>query len=88
MKSTKLYVSLRVAIFILMLLLLIPYSMHKITFSTWQVSAYILLAGNFALIALRHYKNPVQGAKFAVFFNSLAAVILLIAAFYWAVFVR
>lgn len=87
MKSTKLYVSLRVAIFILMLLLLIPYSMHKITFNTWQVSAYILLAGNFALIALRHYKNPVQGAKFAVFFNSLVAVSFLIAAFYWAVFV-
>ena len=88
MKSTKLYVSLRVAIFVSMLLLLIPYSMHKITFGTWQVSAYILLAGNFASIALRHYKDPVQGAKFAVFFNNLVAVLLLIAAFYWAVFVR
>ena len=88
MKSTKLYVSLRIAIFVSMLLLLIPYSMHKITFGTWQVSAYILLAGNFTLIALRHYKNPVQGAKFAVFFNNLVAVLLLIAAFYWAVFVR
>lgn len=87
MKSTRLYVSLRIAIFVSMLLLLIPYSMHKITFGTWQVSAYILLAGNFTLIALRHYKNPVQGAKFAVFFNSLVAVSFLIAAFYWAVFV-
>lgn len=87
MKSTKLYVSLRVDIFVSILLLLIPYSMHKITFDTWQVSAYILLAGNFTLIALRHYKNPVQGAKFVVFFNSLVAVSFLIAAFYWAVFV-
>lgn len=87
MKSTKLYVSLRVAIFISMLLLLIPYSMHKITFDTWQVSAYILLAGNFALIALRHYKNPVQGAKFAVFLNSLIALFTLIFALYWAVLV-
>ena len=87
MKSTKLYVSLRVAIFVSMLLLLIPYSMHKITFNTWQILAYLLLAGNFTLIALRYHKNPVQGAKFAVFFNSLVAVFFLIAAFYWAVFV-
>lgn len=88
MRSTTLYVSLRITLAVLMLLLLIPYAMNIISFHIWQIIAYLLLAGNFTIIALSYYKNPAQGAKFAVIFNSFAAVILLIAAFYLAIYVR
>ena len=87
MKSTKRYVSLRIAIVVAVLLLVVLYFMNKISFGTWQVSVYVLLAGNFALIALRYRNSSVQGARFAVGFNSLLSLFLLGFAFYWAVFV-
>lgn len=86
MKSTKRYVSLRIAIFVAVLLLVFLYFMNKISFGTWQVLVYILLAGNFALIALRYRNSSVQGAKIAVGFNSLLSIFLLGFALYWAVF--
>lgn len=87
MKSTKRYVSLRIAIVVAVLFLMVLYFMEEISFGTWQVSAYVLLAGNFALIALRYRKSSVQGGKLAVGFNSLLSLFLLGFAFYWAVFV-
>lgn len=87
MKSTKRYVSLRIAIFVAVLLLVFLYLMNKISFGTWQVLVYILLAGNFALIALRYRNSSVQGAKIAVGFNSLLSIFLLGFALYWAIFV-
>lgn len=87
MKSTKRYVSLRIAIFVAVLLLVFLYLMNKISFGTWQVSAYVLLAGNFALLALRYRNSKVQGARLAVGINILFSALLLIFAFYWAFFV-
>lgn len=87
MKSTKRYVSLRIAVVVAVLLLVILYLMNKISFGTWQVLVYILLAGNFALIALRYRNSSVQGAKIAVWFNSLLSIFLLGFALYWAIFI-
>lgn len=87
MNSTKRYVSLRIVIFVAVLLSVVLYFMNKISFGTWQVSAYVLLAGNFALIALRYRNSSVQGAKIVVGINSLLSIFLLGFAFYWAVFV-
>lgn len=87
MKSTKRYVSLRIAVVVAVFILVVLYFMNKISFGTWQVLVYVLLAGNFALIALRYRDSSVQGAKLAVGFNSLLSLFLLGFAFYWAVFV-
>ena len=87
MKSTKRYVSLRIAIFAAILFLVALYLMNKISFGTWQVSVYVLLAGNFALIALRYRNSSITGARFAVGFNILFSALFLIFAFYWAIFV-
>ncbi|MBM6613814.1 hypothetical protein JTF06_02760 [Desemzia sp. RIT804] len=87
MKSTKRYVSLRIAVVVAVFILVVLYFMNKISFGTWQVLVYLLLAGNFALIALRYRDSSVQGAKLAVGFNSLLSLFLLGFAFYWAVFV-
>ncbi|MFL2099855.1 hypothetical protein [Desemzia sp. FAM 24101] len=87
MKSTKRYVSLRIAIVVAVLFLIALYFMNMITFATCQVSVYVLLAGNFALIALRYRNSSVQGAKIAVWLNSVMSVVLLGTAFYWAFFV-
>lgn len=87
MKSTKRYVSLRIAIVVAVLFLMVLYFMEEISFGTWQVSVYVLLAGNFALIALRYRNSSAQGAKIAFWLNSVTSVFLLGAVIYWAFFV-